>query len=293
VNDGAGRSIEVINHCVPFVCQATPAEVAAFLGTVPHLDEMNLLTVLLVPPAEMATQCGPGAQACYFPSLDRMVINGDKSPAADGASWEFVIAHEYGHHLANHRENPPFDSPAIDWGPKYWASYERVCEGVRAGVYFPGDEQAHYFENPGEGFAESFAFNRFPTAPVPWAWAASLQPDAGAFAAIQRDALDPWNGADPDRRRGLFGKGRPRLKKKAKTFPTPNDGNITLALRGPHRADLVLTLKGPDGRLLERSDGAGSAEQVSYRICGERSLTVVVRRHGSRKTRFTLTALRP
>jgi hypothetical protein len=293
VNDGAGGSIEVVNHCVPVICDATPEEVAAFLGTVAHRDEINLLTVLLVPPAEVAAQCGSAAaQACYYPSLNQMVINGDKSPASDGASWEFVISHEYGHHLANHRDNSPFDSPAIDWGPKNWASYARVCEGVRANRYFPGDEGDHYFQNPGEAFAESFAHNRFPSDPVPWAWPDFPVPEAGAYVAIQRDAVTPWAGASIDKRKGHFPKRR-RPRRKSKHFATPRDGDLKITLAGPDRADLSLKLFASDGRLLGRSDGVGSKEQVSYRICGERAVDAVVRRHGRRLTRFKVTGFVP
>ena len=295
VHDGAGRSIEVINQCapVPLDCDATPQEVATFLGTVAHHDEINLLTVVLTPPAGVALQCGSAAaQACYFPSLQRMVINGNKAPAPDGASWEFVIAHEYGHHLANNRSNPPFDSPAVDWGPKRWASYAKVCPGVRAGRYFPGDEGHLYFQNPGEAFAESFAFNRFPTASVPWHWTAFPVPDAGAFAAIQRDALDPWAGNEVRRRQGRYGKKRrPRLK--VKSFETPSDGMLLVTLRGADRARLSLTLRGSDGELLGRSNGPGSREQVEYLLCGERGVSAFVKRRAGKKTRFRVTALVP
>jgi hypothetical protein len=295
VHDGAGRSIEVINQCapVPLDCDATPQEVATFLGTVAHHDEINLLTVVLTPPAGVALQCGSAAaQACYFPSLQRMVINGNKAPAPDGASWEFVIAHEYGHHLANNRSNPPFDSPAVDWGPKRWASYAKVCPGVRAGRYFPGDEDVYYFQNPGEAFAESFAFNRFPTAPVPWHWTAFPVPDGRAFAAIQRDALDPWAGNEVRRRQGRYGKKRrPRLK--VKSFETPSDGMLLVTLRGADRARLSLTLRGSDGELLGRSNGPGSREQVEYLLCGERGVSAFVKRRAGKKTRFRVTALVP
>jgi hypothetical protein len=292
VNDGAGGSIEVINECLPFTCEATPEEVAAFLGSVAHREEINLLTVRLT--LAVAAWCGSAAaQACYYPGENTMVINGDKSPAPDGASWEFVVAHEYGHHLANHRNNSPFDNPAVDWGPKNWASYARVCEGVRSGRYFPGrQDQPYYFLNPGEAFAETFAHNRFPSDPVPWPWTAFPVPEAGAYAAIQRDALTPWTGPATEVRRGKFPKRR-RPRKKVKVFGTPRDGDLTLILSGPNRADLGLKLWSPDGRLIDNSDSAGSREQVSYRLCGERRVIAVVSRHGRRLTRFKITGLIP
>jgi len=284
VNDGAGRTVAITSDCLPLTCNsADPPTIANFLGTLPHGDEMNLLTVNLVPAIEISAQCGSvEAQACYYPGENRMVINGDDTPASDGASRAYVIAHEYGHHLANHRNNSPFDDPAIDWGPKNWASFAGVCQGVRAGRYFPGAEvPPQYFDNPGEAFAESFAHNRFPNDPVPWEWPDFPDPSPGAFPAIQRDALDPWNGDSVDKRRGHFPEKR-RPKKMLKKFATPLDGDLKLSLSGPDRADLALKLRNSDGHILARSDGVGSHESVSYQICGERSVSAVVRRHGRR-----------
>jgi len=221
-----------------------------------------------------------------------MVINGNNTTASDGATREFVIAHEYGHHLANHRINPPFDNPAIDWGPKRWASYERVCEGVAAGAYYPGNQGSRYYQNPGEAFAETFAFARFPTAPVAWHWTASLQPDTNSLAAAIADAVTPWVGPRSEKRQGRFSK-RKRPKRKVKKLGTALDGDMTLKLNGPARADYLLILRGPDGKELERSDGVGSKEAVSYRICGEGSFSATVRRQERKRARFFLNGQLP
>jgi hypothetical protein len=299
---GDGRSVEITVSplCNALTCQdADPQAIASFLGTLPHGDEMNLLNVDLEPAIELASTCGSGdAQACYFSDQNLMAINGNDTAAPDGASRAYVIAHEYGHHLANHRNNAPFDNPAIDWGPKNWASFARVCQGVRAGRYFPGNESSHYFQNPGEAFAESFAHNRFPSDPVPWEWPDFPDPHAGAFPAIQTDALDPWNGPTTDTRRGRFPrkqkrKRRTKVNRKVKRFETPRDGDMKITLNGADRADLALKLLGSDGRLLAQSDGVGSREQVSFQICGERHLTAIVRRHDRRRSRFSLNALLP
>jgi hypothetical protein len=298
VNDGAGRTvqIQVSALCTAFCSDADPQTIANFLGTLPHGDEISLLTVEVVEPnLEMPADCGAvEAQACYYPDENRMFISGDDttSPPPDNATREFVISHEYGHHLANHRNNSPFNNPAIDWGPKNWASFAQVCQGVRAGRYFPGDEGDHYRQNPGEAFAESFAHNRFPTDPVPWEWPDFPDPHTGAFPAIQRDALHPWNGDSKQTRHGRFGKRR-RRKRDVERFATPLDGDMTLTLKGPDRANLALKLKSADGHTVARANGPGSHEQVSHTICGERELIGVVRRHGHRKSHFKLTALIP
>src|SRR3954447_10679469 len=162
VGDAKGRTVavSVTTACSASVlaCNAAdPQTIATFLGTLPHGDEIGALTVQITTDPEIAVDCGPGAQACYFPGDNRMLISGNDTTGTDGATREFVLAHEYGHHVATHRSNSPFD-PTVDWGTKYWATYEHVCEGVDANQLFPGDEGTHYFENPGEAFAESFAF---------------------------------------------------------------------------------------------------------------------------------------
>ena len=42
-----------------------------------------------------------------------------------GHAPEYVLAHEYGHHIAAWRSNAPWE--AVDWGPKHWASAMRAC----------------------------------------------------------------------------------------------------------------------------------------------------------------------
>jgi hypothetical protein len=289
VNDGAGRTvaIEVSPGCA-LCTDADPQTMANFLGTLPHRDEISLLTLEMVDPnVEMPAYCGPGALSCYFPGQDLIVTSGSDGSYSDGADRAFVIAHEYGHHVANHRNNPPFE-PTIDYGPKRWATYQRVCEGVRSGAYFPGDEGDHYYENPGEAFAESFAFNRFPSAPVPWEWNPSLKPDATAFAALRRDTTDPWT-----RRTKVRKRGRVPRHKVAKKFTTPLDGTLTVKLRGPFDADLDLLLRDSAGHLLGRSRGLGSKERLTTTICGESTVRAVVKRGGGRGGRFKLTAIRP
>ena len=290
VNDGRGRSVSI---SVSIVCQvacsaANPQQIANFLGTLNHGSEISLLSVDLETPAEINTSC-PGASACYFPGQNRMLISGDDSTGGDGATREFVIAHEYGHHVSAHLTNPPFN-PAIDWGGKRWATYERVCQGVRHGIYFPGDEGDHYYENPGEAWAESSAFSRFPNAPVPWEWIGSLKPDAGALAAITADTSHPWRHRVVKTMRGRLIPGRRQVTKRIRT---PLDGNLTLALHGRPGAELDLELRDARGRILRRSAGLGPEESIDYTVCGSSRLRAVVRRGGRGSGRFRLVVRRP
>jgi hypothetical protein len=291
VNDGAGRSVEIgISQLCRLACtDADPQAIADFLGTLIHGNEMSSLRVDLVTPAEIAVRCAPGASACYFIGQDRMVISGNDEAAPDGASRDFIVAHEYGHHVAEHRMNPPFE-PTIAWGTKRWASHERVCQGARRGLYFPGNEGARYFENPGEAFAEAFAFNRFPDSPVRWAWAGSLRPNAAAFRALRRDTLRPWT----RRVRFAVDDRLPRSRKGVRrTFRTPLDGIVTVRLRGPARANFNLALRDRAGRLLRASRRAGSRERLTYLICGQARVRAVVSRAGRGGGRFELIVRRP
>jgi hypothetical protein len=289
VHDGKGRSvsINVSTTCSVLCSAADPQQIADFLGTLVHGDEMNLLAVDLETPAEIEASC-PGASACYFPGLNRMLISGDDSTGGDGATREFVIAHEYGHHVADHRTNPPFN-PAISWGPKHWSSYEHICQGVRQGRYFPGDEGGHYYENPGEAYAESSAFLRFPGAPVPWEWIPSLKPDAGAFAAIRSDVLNPWQHDVARTFRGRLHAGHKQVTKRIRT---PLDGNLSLYLQGARGSHLALAVRNPSGRVVRRSHSRAQVG-ISYTVCGSRSLDVMIKREGRGPGRYRLVVHRP
>src|SRR5919201_2056625 len=96
-----------------------------------------------------------------------MIVAGDDGSAC-GVPRDFTIAHEYGHHIASNRVNSPWT--ALDSGAKRWATYEHVCQGTRQGRLFPGDEDYHYWDNPGEGFAESNAHLNYPDVSVPWGY---------------------------------------------------------------------------------------------------------------------------
>jgi hypothetical protein len=293
VNDGRGGSVQisVTDLCQTICTDAKPQKVANFLGTVIHGDEMNLLRVDLVTPSpgEMSAICGPQALACYFSGQNRMVISGNADRGSDGSSREFNIAHEYGHHLAQHRLNPPF-SPTIGYGTKRWASFERVCQGARRGIYFPGDQGSRYFENPGEAFAEAFAFNRFPDAPVQWAWIDSLRPGTRAFKAIRQDTLRPWT----RRSRIVFSRElRDGVKTAVQRIRTPLDGMLTVRLAGPRGSEFDLLLRDGAGRVVRRSEGLGSNERISYLICGQARFKAVVRRTDGAGGAYNLVARRP
>jgi len=284
IGDGSQATIavSVTTACVES-CEVTdPQRVADFIGTVIHGDEVDLLTVQLDTEFQLGFDCGFGAEACYFTGENKIVIGGYEEADSDGATFDFVLAHEYGHHVATHREMPvPFGS-AVDWGPERWASLENVCQGKRSGRLYPGDEGSHYFEDPGEAFAEAFARLRFPEQSVQWRYLPSLKPDAAAFEAIREDTLSPWQG-----RTSFVLAGRVPARGEGaavESLRTPLDGTVSLRpsrLRG-HGYELALRSRA--GRLLRSSDhGLGSLHQLDYTVCGQSRLRLEItstRAHG-------------
>jgi hypothetical protein len=93
-------TLALLGGCDP---AADPGGLAAFLGTLPHGPELDLLHVLMATQAEINNIRGASTLACYFPDLNRMVIRGNATPPSGGVSRDFVVAHEYGHHLGKHR----------------------------------------------------------------------------------------------------------------------------------------------------------------------------------------------
>lgn len=288
--DGESVAIAITTACQASCDAAAPQPLADFLDTLVHGPEMSLLTIQLDTPAQIEFDCGFGAQACYYSGEDRIVLNGNATPTPDGASREFVLAHEYGHHVAGHRASPPPFPAAIDWGTPRWSSYEHVCQRSRAGSLFPGNEGLHYYRDPGEAFAESFAHLRFPQSGIPWRWIPPLEPDAAAFRAIRRDTLDPWRGRRAFHLRGRF---PPSPRRPAvRSFPTPLDGAVSLRPAGLRR--YALSLLNPAGRILRTSrHGLSAGRRLDYTVCGQSRLRVAVRPSGVAGRAFELQIQRP
>jgi hypothetical protein len=289
-DSGSTVTIGVTSACQLVCTAADPEQVAAFLGTLIHGHEIGLVTVQMDTPDQLVTDCGFGSQACYYSGENKIVISGDPAPGPDGATRDFVLAHEYGHHVAQHRRVPAPFPDAIDWGTERWASYEHVCQGRRQGAYFPGNEGSRYHDDPGEAFAETFAFNRFPDSQLRWEYADSLQPNARAFALVRRDVLDPWR-----RRRSLAFKGRLAGGRTTavRRFGTPLDGKVSLRLAGPGASRFEVLLRGRAGRRLRGSQGVDVGREVSFTTCGQGQLQAAVRRLSPPGGRFRLIVKEP
>jgi hypothetical protein len=294
VNDGSGATIAI---AVTAACQtscdaAEPHRIADFIGKLIHGPEIDLLTVQLDTPSQLEYDCGYGAQACYYPSENKIVIGGSDTSAYDGVSREFVLAHEYGHHVANHRYSPAPFPAAIDWGPPRWASLERVCQARRRGTLFPGDEDLHYRENPGEAFAEAFARYRFPRSAPRWKWIGFLQPDAAAFRAIREDTLQPWLGRTSFR---LQGRAPPRRRAgDVEALRTPLDGTVSLRPTADLRRRYQLSLLSAAGGLLSTSrHGLSIRHQLNFTVCGQSRLRLLLQSTRRSAAPFQLLVQRP
>lgn len=214
-----GQRVEVA------VSASYPADTTAdkalvdFLDTRTHGPELSSLRLFVGRPAEVNTLCGGGdVVACYATDEQRMYVPGEDTPEVP---MEYVITHEYGHHIASWRRNDPWD--ALDWGPKNWASAVGVCAGVKHHQLFPGDQGRHYFDDPGEGFADGYAHMQYPD--EAWRYNPLMRPDERVFDAIRQDVTAPWTGP---RTRVLHGRASGTLALRLKL-----DGDVRLKLLAP------------------------------------------------------------
>jgi hypothetical protein len=196
-----------------------------FLGSRLHGPELDSLSVYVGSPDEIRRLCGGGSRvvACYSIAESRMYVPGED---VQGIPVEYPLTHEYGHHIASRRLNNPWD--ALDWGPKYWASAVRVCTYVDKGLLFPGNQGAHYLDDPGEGFADGYAHLHFPD--VPWYFNELMRPGPLEFAAIRKDVLEPWSEPRSRTFRGRLG---PNRMERTFRIRVRLDGHVTMRLKGP------------------------------------------------------------
>lgn len=252
---------------------------AEFFATLLHGPEIGLMTAYVVTPSELEDACGSDALGCYADGT--VTFMGE---TAYGVTPEEVAAHEYGHHVAANRPNPPWRS--VDTGPKHWASAANVCKRTAEGTAFPGDGRRNYELNPGEAFAEVYRVLNDVRAGAPgFSWSlvdSSFRPDASTLGAAERDVVSPWARPTTLTVRGRLGGRRPwKLR-----IRTPLDGSLVVRLKLPRGALHELTVLGPDGStVLGRGLWSGVAEKrVTATVCGQRSVVVRVTRGGPSTT---------
>jgi hypothetical protein len=248
---------------------------AEFFTSLLHGSEIGLMTAYVLTPSDLEEVCGPDALGCYGGGMLAFM-----DEAAYGVTPEEVAAHEYGHHVAASRPNPPWRS--VDTGPKHWASAAGVCRRTAEGTAFPGDEGRNYRLNPGEAFAEVYrVLNELEDGAPGFSWSLvdpSFRPDAAALEGAEKDVIDPWARPTTQVQRARLG-GR---KAWSLRVSTPLDGNLVVNLKLPRGVLHELTVLGPDGRtVLGKGLWSGAAEKrVTATVCGQRSIVVRVTRTG-------------
>jgi hypothetical protein len=259
---------------------------ADFFAALVHGSELALLDAYVAPLDEVQSLCGggEGVLGCY--GANRLVMVGDSS---GGIAPESVATHEYGHHVAYNRVNPPW--VAVDWGPKRWASDIGVCSRAASGTAFPGDEGRSYTLNPGEGWAETFRVLNETQAGLPLTWPivdASFIPNAAALTAARDDVLQPWTAPRTATLHVRIERGRRTWSTR---LATPLDGQLSATLVGG-AGDLDLLAAGGGTVLARASWTGGGGKGLSYRVCGARSFVVRVARGGAQRA-FTLRLTTP
>ena len=252
-----------------------------------HGPEISALTVFMATFPTVQRLCGSGALGCY--GDDRLVAIGDDFRTVTAQS---VLTHEYGHHVANSRNNEPWKG--VDWGTKRWASYVNVCSRAKSGELAPGDEGANYQLNPGEAFAEDYrVLNERRAGLAESAWEVvdrRLYPDQGALDALALDITTPWVADTTSTYTGSFTGG---ATGRGFRVATPLDGNLTATLTSSKRVRLSLRIVDPgSGSVLSVEGSTLRVKALTVSVCGQRTLQVQVRRVSGAGT-FSLAVAKP
>ncbi len=263
----------------------------AYLDSLPHGSELSKLRLHIADRSEVARLCGGGEDegilACYGPARQQMIVPAsglDTQASAGDYSVRYVLTHEYGHHIAANRRNDELRGGALDNGPKYWASYEQVCDRTLRNQLAPGDEGDRYRANPGESWAEAYARLTFPE--QPWTFTPLLRPDTGALEAARRDVLTPWT----TNRTATF---RMASGRSVQVFDLPLtlDGSLRARAIGPRGSRVGVTVKSGNQRV---GGVRATRARTTWSLasgCRERpteTLAFTVRRTGTRTGAVTL-----
>ena len=252
---------------------ATQQSWAEFLVHLTHGAELAQLTTYILTVDEVQQVCGSQALGCY--ARDELVAPGE---AAFDTSAEEVVRHEYGHHVAYHRLNTPWD--AIDWGPKRWSSSANVCALVGQKQAYPGDEGLNYTRNPGEAWAEVYRVMDERRAGITTgSWPiidSSFFPSDTEVAAAEQDVTKPWTAPHVLRFTRTFGKKTARVW--SVPIATPLDGTLRLSATVPAGGTVDVALVAGDRKAaLKRAQWAGQrVKRLETSVCGQRSLSVRV-----------------
>lgn len=244
---------------------------ADFLASLVHGSELSSVTVFLAPDDIISRFCGSDAVACYS-TRDSLLVAPGTDPGAD-LSAEAVVTHEYGHHVAAHRSNAPWD--AADYGTKRWASSMQVCARARKHQLVPGAEDPVQYEvNPGEGFAEAYrVLNERKAGRMETSWqvvSRTLYPSDAALAALDQDVTSPWVRDTTTTRTGRFTRA---TRTRTYTISTPLDGSLALRLTPTKGTRVALDVFAGSTRTIHATGGSINR---SATVCGARSYRIRV-----------------
>jgi hypothetical protein len=278
ITTSTGEVVDVrVSDALPLET-ATPEGWAEFLVHLTHGSELGQLKASIVTLDEVQEICGQRALGCY--GRDQLVAPGE---TVVDTSPEEVVRHEYGHHVAAHRLNDPWN--ALDWGPKRWASAANVCARVARNEAYPGNEGTNYQLNPGEAWAEVYRLMDERKAGITTAtWpiiARSFFPDADDLLAAEQDVLQPWAAPRTRLYAKTFGKKAARVWWISLT--TPLDGSLRVSATFPTAGGLVeVALVGADRKtVVRRAQWIGQrVKRLDGSVCGQRSLFVRVTQKG-------------
>lgn len=253
---------------------------AEFFARLPHGSELSKLRVYLAPMNQLTLSdvCGSMADSCYDPNYGIMYLTSETPP--DGASITQIAAHEYGHHIATWRLNTPWD--ALTWGPKYWATSAHVCQYQRTQDMYPGDEGAHYEDNPAEIWAETYrvyATGINQDRLDPWEiinprW----EPTAENLLAAGKDSLSPWS--RPVRTSASGSLGLTGAQSATVEVPIGLDGTVDATASTKGGLTVKVAAYAANGNLLTAA-GSRSAK-ASVKACGTGDVSLVVTRLGGK-----------
>jgi hypothetical protein len=262
---------------------------ADFMTSLVHGPELATVTIDLAPLAEVQRTCGGQALACYNPRTATIVAPADDVDAQTSAKG--ILIHEYGHHVAANRLNPPFVSE--DYGTKRWASYENVCAKTSTGDLFPGAEDLrHYALNPGEAFAESYRVLNEQKLGLPQeGWdvvTTTLYPDATALGLLEQDVTTPWTA---NTARKLVGTLNSKTRSRTYSVSVPYDGRLTVSPRQSRSVNVSVALVSSGSTVATTSMKRASGASLSTTVCGQRAFNVRVKLTGAvtKKTKTTVT----
>jgi hypothetical protein len=259
---------------------------AEFFAGLVHGTELARVTVRIASPAEVAGTCGDDAIGCYSAGL--LLIPGEQFGGVDPQE---IARHEYGHHIAASRANPPWSASA--YGPKRWSSAVGICARVKEGTAFP-DDSAHYSLSPGEAFAEAYrVLNDRRAGILGLTWSIvddSFIPNDETLRAVEQDVTAPWAKPTASVVRGRL---TARKRTSLTALETPPDGVVTVELRLPRGRTDTLAVVDSRGRVVARGLWAGATtRRLTYLVCGQRRLGVRVALAGPPGP-FTVAVTRP